>query len=287
MPSASASASASANALDQWYDEEAGTCNISPIQVVNTLKKLGASKSRIKAVRSRSDTCRVISDALSVRCLKNWRFSAFIGSGSNGVIFAVVSKSGTTRAAKIVTADPAAEVRIQRRLAKIGLAPRVSHACRISDGLWVVVMEKVDGTLGDLVGGHRSLSARMLSKVFEEIVRVVEVMEDKNVSHGDLSLENVGYVALPDGDLRLVLIDFGWSGPYVPMFDVVSLSQALLFTRNKTNRDFLIGRLAKYVEGRFHYKLPGSAVSVDTLFRDFQQRYVQELSRTRDRKKRR
>jgi len=46
------------NILDQWFDEEASTCNISPINVINTLKKLGATKSRIKAVRSRTRTVR-------------------------------------------------------------------------------------------------------------------------------------------------------------------------------------------------------------------------------------
>ena len=270
-----------ANVLDQWFDEEASTCNISPINVVNTLKKLGATKSRIKAVRSRSDTCQVISDALSMKCLKNWKFSAYLGSGTHGVVFSVVNnKSGTTRAAKIVTRDPKSEVKVQKKLAKIGIAPKVFHSCKISDDLWVVVMEKVDGSLGELVGGHRSLSAKMLSRVYEELIRNIEVMEAKNVSHGDLSLDNVGYIILPDGGVRVLLIDFGWSGAYVPMFDTVSLTQALLFTRNKVNRDFLIKKMAKYIEDKYHYKLPGSALAVDTLFRDFQSRYIQEMRRS-------
>jgi tRNA A-37 threonylcarbamoyl transferase component Bud32 len=268
------------NVLDQWFDDDVETCNISPIHVVNTLKKLGASKSRIKAVRARSDTCQYISDALSMKCLKNWKFSSYLGSGTHGVIFSVVNKSGTTRAAKIVTTDPRSEVKVQKRLAKIGIAPRVLHSCKISDDMWVVIMEKVDGSLGDLVGGHRSLSAKMLSRVYDELVRNIEVMEKKNISHGDLSLENVGYVILPDGEIRLILIDFGWSGAYVPMFDMVSLTQALLFARNKVNRDTLIKKMTKYIEDKYHYKLPGSALAVDTLFRDFQSRYIHEMRRT-------
>ena len=266
--------------LDQWYDDEASTCNISPIHVVNTLKKLGAPKSRIKSVRSRSDTCNFISDALAMKCLKNWKFSSYLGSGTHGVIFSVVNKGGTTRAAKIVTMDPKSEIKTQKKLAKIGIAPKVYHSCKLSDDMWVIVMEKIDGSLGDLVGGHRSLSAKMLSRVYEELVRNIEVMERKNLSHGDLSLENVGYVILPDGGVRLMLIDFGWSGKYVPMFDMVSLTQALLFTKNKTNRDFLYKKMAKYIEDKYHYKLPGSALAVDTLFRDFQNRYIQEMRRS-------
>lgn len=255
-------------------------CNISPIQVVNTLKKLGATKSRIKGVRSRSDTCQFISDALAMKCLKNWKFSSYLGSGTHGVIFSVVNKSGTIRAAKIVTQNPKSEVKVQKKLAKIGLAPKVFHSCKISDDMWVVIMEKVDGSLGDLVGGHRSLSSKMLSKIYDELIRNIELMEKKNISHGDLSLENVGYVVLPDGDIRVILIDFGWSGKYVPMFDMVSLTQALLFTRNKVNRDFLIGKMTKYIEKKYDYKLPGSAISIDTLFRDFQNRYIQEMRRS-------
>lgn len=266
--------------IDQWFDEDSSTCNISPIHVVNTLKKLGATKTRIKSVRSRSDTCKLISDVLGLKCLKNWKFSSYLGAGNNGVIFTVENRSGTERAAKIVTIDPRSEVRVQKKLAKFGLAPRVIQSCKLSDGLWVVIMEKVDGSLGDLVGEHRSLSNRMLNKVYDELVRNIELMESKNITHGDLSLENVGYIVLPDGGLRLILIDFGWSGEYVPMFDMVSLSQALLFTKNKTNREFLINKIYKYVEDTYDYRLPGSAISVDTLFRDFQNRYIQEMRRS-------
>ena len=63
------------------------------------------------------------------------------------------------------------------------------------------------------------------------------------------------------------------------MFDAVSLSQALLFTRNKVNRDFLVGKMMKYIENRYDFKLPGSAIKVDTLFRDFQNKYIQEMRR--------
>ena len=267
------------NILDQWFDEEASTCNISPINVINTLKKLGATKSRIKAVRSRSDTCQFISESLSMKCLKNWKFSSYLGSGSNGVIFSVINKNGSMRAAKIVTVNPKSEVKFQKKLAKDGLAPKVFHSCKMSDNMWVIIMEKIDGSLGDLVGGHRSLSSKMLSRVYEELVRNIEVMERKNISHGDLSLENVGYIVLPEGGVRLILIDFGWTGPYVPMFDAVSLSQALLFTRNKVNRDFLVGKMMKYIENRYDFKLPGSAIKVDTLFRDFRNKYIQEMRR--------
>lgn len=266
--------------LDQWYDEEADVCNISPIHVVNTLKKMGAPKSKIKSIRARSDTCEAISGALGMKCLKNWKFSSFLGSGTHGVIFTVINKSGTVRAAKIVTSNPKSEVKVQKKLAKIGIAPKVYHTCKLSDKLWVVIMEKVDGSLGDLVGGHRGLSTRVLTKISDEIIRNIEIMEDKNISHGDLSLENVGYIILPDGDIKLITIDFGWSGSYVPMFDMVSLTQALLFTKNKVNRDFLYKKMTKYIEEKYHYKMPGSALAVDTLFRDFQNRYIQEMRKS-------
>ena len=263
--------------LDQWFDEDAEMFNISPLHVVNTLKKMGASKERIRAVRSRGNACDSISKALNLKCLKKWKFSSYLGSGNNGIIFSVVNNSGTTRAAKIVTVDPKSEVKVQKKLAKVGIAPKVYHTCKLADRLWVVIMEKIDGSLGDLVGGHRSLSTKSLKRIYDEIIRNIEAMEKQNISHGDLSLENLGYIILPDGEIRVIVIDFGWSSFYVPMFDMVSLTQALLFTRNKKNRDYLYNNMSKYIKDVYDYKLPGSVVAIDVLFRDFQDKFIHEM----------
>lgn len=264
--------------LDQWFDESVGICNISPLHVINTLRQMGAPKSKVKAVKARSDTCEAISSALNIKCLKNWKFSSYLGAGNNGIIFSVEhKKTGAVRAAKIVTIDPRSEVKVQKKLHKLGIAPKVYHSCKLAEDLWVVIMEKIDGSLGDLVGGHRSLSKKMLTKIYNEVIRNIIEMEDANISHGDLSLENMGYVILPKGDLKIIIIDFGWSSKYVPMFDMISLIQALLFTRNKVNRDFLYTRFVSFILERYDFKIPRNTVGVDVLFKDFQTRFINEL----------
>ncbi|CAM9106737.1 unnamed protein product [Ectocarpus sp. 12 AP-2014] len=261
-----------------WYDTGDGeTCNISPLQVVNTLKRMGAPTSKIASVRTRSDMCRNITQALDHKCLKTWKFKAFLGSGAHGSTFSIKNKSGVVRAAKIVGVDPRPEIRAQRKMASIGVAPKVYDSCKLARGVWVLTMEQVDGSVQDLVGGHKSLSKKKLSNLFQEIVKTVEAMEEAGVSHGDLSLDNIGYVTRPDGSFRVILIDFGWSGRLVPMFDMTSLAQSLLFTKNEVNREYLYGKTHAYILKKHGFMLPESTEGFDSLFRDFQKRFVANL----------
>lgn len=264
--------------IDSWYSEEDGpVCNISPIIMLSVLQSMGASKRRIKSLKTRANLCSSISNALGMKCLKGWKFLSYLGSGSNGIVFSVKNRSGNIRAAKIVTVNPKSEVRVQKRLSKLNIAPKVHTWCRLSERSWVVVMEKIDGSLGDLVSGTKALSKKMLKLIYNEIVRTVETMEADNISHGDLSLENLGYVVLPDNTIRVVIIDFGWSGRYVKMFDMVSLMQALLYTKNTENRDYLYEKCAKYVHKKYKFKMPSNIIGMDTLFKDFQRKFIDEL----------
>ncbi|CAM9555032.1 unnamed protein product [Ectocarpus sp. 8 AP-2014] len=258
-----------------WYETGDGeTCNISPLQVVNTLKRMGAPSHRIAGVKTRSDMCRNITQALDLNCLKNWKFKAFLGSGAHGSTFSIVNKSGIVRAAKIVGVDPCREVRAQRKMASIGVAPKVYDTCKLAKGVWVLTMEQVNGSVQDLVGGHKSLGKKKLKSLFQGIVKTVEAMEKANVSHGDLSLDNIGYVVRADGSYGVMLIDFGWSGEHVPMFDMTSLAQALLFTKNEHNREYLYDKTHAYIKAKYNFTLPESAHGFDVLFRDFQQTFV-------------
>lgn len=261
-----------------WYETDDGaTCNISPLQVVNTLKTMGAPAHKIASVRTRSDMCRNITQALELNCLKNWTFKAFLGSGAHGSTFSIRNRKGTVRAAKIVSVDPGPEVRAQRKMASIGVAPKVYDYCKLAKGVWVLTMERIDGSVQDLVGGQSSLSRKKLSNLFQEIVKTVEAMEKANVSHGDLSLDNIGYMTRDDGSYRVLLIDFGWSGKHVPMFDMTSLAQALLFTKNENNRQYLYDKTRAYILAKYNFALPESAQGFDVLFKDFQKKFVADL----------
>lgn len=267
--------------VDSWYIKGDGkTCNISPLQVLQALQVMGAPSRKISSVKTKSNMCHHITTALSRKCLKNWKFKAFLGSGTYGSAFSVTNANGVVRVAKIVHENPAPEVRAQKRLSSIGVAPKLYDWCKISHGVWVLIMEKVDGSLQDLVGGQKSLGKTKLSNIFKGIVKNVEIMEKNNVSHGDLSLDNIGYVSRPDGTIRILLIDFGWSAKHVPVFDMASLAQSLLFTRNEVNRDFLYDKTRSYIWKKHKMRIPESTAGFDRLFKDFQKDFVTNLRKT-------
>ena len=267
--------------ISSWYTKADGkTCNISPLQVLEALKVMGAPSRKISSVKTKSNMCYNITTALSHKCLKNWKFRAFLGSGMHGSAFSVINTKGVVRVAKIVNENPATEIKAQKRLASIGVAPKLYDWCKISHGVWVLIMEKVDGSLQDLVGGHKSLGKAKLGNIFKGIVKNIETMEKNNVSHGDLSLDNIGYVTHADGSIRILLIDFGWSAKHVPMFDMVSLAQSLLFTRNEVNRNFLYDKTRSYIWKKHGFHIPESTAGFDRLFRDFQGDFVTNLRKT-------
>ena len=267
--------------MPRTKESDRSVCNISPLQVVNTLKKMGAPKDKISSVRTRSNMCAHISKALGKKCLANWKFKSFLGSGTYGSIFSVTNSRGSVRAAKIVSVDPGPEVRAQRKLASIGVAPKLYDSCKLSKGVWVMIMEQVDGSVQDLVAGagQKSLGKRKLNNIFGEIVRNVEAMEAANLCHGDLSLDNLGYVTRPDGSVRLMLIDFGWSGKHVPMFDMTSLAQSLLFTKNEVNRNYLYSKTHAYILKKHNFRIPESTERFDELFGDLQKTFAANLIR--------
>ena len=73
-----------------------------------------------------------------------------------------------------------------------------------------IIMEKIQGTLLDLVN-ERSFSDTELKDITDEIVRIIKLLSDNKLVHGDMHASNTGYIIQEDGSIKLLLIDYGLS----------------------------------------------------------------------------
>ncbi len=94
------------------------------------------------------------------------------------------------------------EIRLQKAVARAGLAPRIAQA-GCGGGECRVVMERVRMTLGQYVGRHGGLSDAQQA----EVVRVLERVAGLGVDHGDVHSGNIAV----DPPFRVRMIDFSES----------------------------------------------------------------------------
>lgn len=133
-----------------------------------------------------------------------------IGQGQYGTVFGA-TYAGAAAAVK-VTAVPLAnfahEVEMQKRFARKTLAPKVRASFFVQAGArtyGVIVMDKVDGTVGTHVYRH----PRDCARVAKLILHLLGRLRSLRLVHGDMHLENIAIVRAPE--LQVRLIDFGGS----------------------------------------------------------------------------
>jgi len=88
-------------------------------------------------------------------------------------------------------------------LAEHGLAPALHFCGRLKGGLWMVVMDFVEGTAGS------RLATPLPHKYYEKLKKAVELLHAQNLVFGDLRGQNVIFNKATD-DLKL--IDFDMAG---------------------------------------------------------------------------
>jgi len=94
----------------------------------------------------------------------------------------------------------------QRLLAEAGLAPKLHFCGRVVGGLYMIVMERVDGTSVWQLQQDNSVIPAIVATKVEEAVRL---LHSEDIVFGDLRTNNIIYVASQD---RVVLVDFDWPG---------------------------------------------------------------------------
>lgn len=143
-----------------------------------------------------------------------------LGSGAFGVVFEV---EGAERMVAKLTEYSKTEVQMQRAAASKGLAPTVyfkfsvkvesvdySAATAFVTRLMIIVMERMDMRLIDVVKGPSALTALQARQVIDTTFTVVRAFGDAGFMHHDLKTDNV-MVNVEEGGAAFVvkIIDFG------------------------------------------------------------------------------
>lgn len=97
-----------------------------------------------------------------------------------------------------------------RTLADAGLAPKLFYCSKIAGGLFMVVMEKVNGRDSYSEFRHRDLPQTVLG----DVKRALGTLHELQLVYGDMRRPNI--IVLRDnggnGEWRGLLVDFDWSG---------------------------------------------------------------------------
>ena len=76
-----------------------------------------------------------------------------------------------------------------------------------------IAMDLIEGcTMHELMQQGR-LPLPVIKYLYQEMVRIVSRIHNKGVVHRDLKLDNFLIQELPDGSLKMTLVDFGFAGP--------------------------------------------------------------------------
>lgn len=142
-----------------------------------------------------------------------------LGEGIGGAVYLARQEGGggELRAVKLMTGRLdllPKEVYMQKAFARWMLAPKV-HAAYVYRQRGVVVMDPIETTMHEVLKDARTKPRRtgVMRFLGHELKRMVKLMQDHRLCHGDLHMHNLGY-QMRRGKPRLVFIDFGRSFRY-------------------------------------------------------------------------
>ena len=118
------------------------------------------------------------------------------------------------------------ELVITKKMSEIGIGPKV-YDIAMSETQGVIIMEKYDGTLTDLLHKYQKDKTVPVDQAIEKVRNLLGIMHENGIVHRDLSTSNILYKT--DGSIALA--DFG--------FSVFSTDESLRFG----DREYLRGIL--------------------------------------------
>ena len=196
------------------------------------------------------------------------KITGLFGMGSFGFVFANTEPNGERIAVKVSSInehttedDLNAEVRISKiffdlgvglEIKKFGTA-HIENSGRDLHGF--IQMERINGTLWDLLKAkewNKSEIHEIVSKIFD----IIKIISDNNLFHGDLHLQNIGFITDSYGELQLKLIDFGRSHERsAPRGDIALLLRSAYSILNPFIRDTFVGFTNELLEKMFNVRL--------------------------------
>jgi len=173
------------------------------------------------------------------------RITGLLGSGNDGTVFATRGPGGEKTAVKIATSKPDAfkrELDSAMLFHLLGVAPPVlDNTVKKITGTNVkhqfLSMGRVDGVLIDYFNSG-NLSEDEISIIVNDIFKIINILDENNVAHGDMHIGNVGFIK-KNGKKEIQLIDFGMTfSKSLPKLDIIQLIRVNHFgVKNIHNRD--------------------------------------------------
>jgi serine/threonine-protein kinase len=155
--------------------------------------------------RELADTARVPGPGAQ---LGEYRVTGLLGSGGQGLVYAVVDGAGRAHALKLLQGGEVAALEAEGRLLMKVQHPnvlRVERVVQLEAGT-ALLMERVVGrTLGDVLRAERRVSWARLEPWLRQALAALEAIHAQGVLHRDVKPDNL----LLSDEGRVVLIDFG------------------------------------------------------------------------------
>jgi len=211
----------------------------------------------------------------------------FINRGKFGSVFLICNKhtGGNCKALKVSLFKKddkikfEKEVEMQKEFHKYGLSLDVIHSDMIRLDkkymIGIIIMDLIEGTIYDFLKKKRNTF--VLNRIIEWLQIILKKMCKYNLIHGDLHLDNIGYIITDEGKMRPVILDFGWAAPgkCKPMLEILQFIRLLdSYEIDVYNRYYLFEVLMKLVQ--IKYKYVRSMQDIDELWEDISDDYAYE-----------
>jgi hypothetical protein len=215
-------------ALEQLMNREEGTLSSPTLERRSSKAAKIREMNRAAVMRKLFGTTRVnperlcgaVKRMLPQECLQGHSVVRVLGAGKFGLVLLVRNDATLKHSAlKLVRVTPRLwitpedEMERQRVFAALGLAPAVQCFETYASGSFryaALMMDRLDATLEQfLFQEEYAPTPQQLQDVEDGLFALWRKMEASGVTHGDMHAGNVGLKALPDGRLKLFLLDFG------------------------------------------------------------------------------
>lgn len=145
--------------------------------------------------------------------IKNFTLKKLIGKGSSGKCYTGVHNETNEQVCIKVIKKTSCNINFVRN--EISILRQIDHPyiVKFIDGMetqthFYIIQELCKGReLLDVVNERECLSEASIKKVFRQVVEALEYLHERDISHGDLKLENV----MCDARFNIKLIDFGFA----------------------------------------------------------------------------
>lgn len=169
------------------------------------------------------------------------KLTKVLGEGAFGYVFATEGERGEKNALKVIREgggeDVKKEVKMGKIFEKMGIAPKFiayrqefvqeKSGRDIEVTLHFLEMSRIDDVVENYL--KKKLTKCQIAEVVSQIFKVIEKLRINGYVHGDLHLENIGYVASNAGTIgKLQIIDYGRSAKIeAPQIDIIQLIRGI------------------------------------------------------------